>query len=234
MKIKAVIFDLDGTLLNTLDDLMSAAGYALKAVGLAPLTYDETRRFVGNGVPRLIERALVHASGGDISACESPSFVRPADFDACMSAFTEYYDRHSADHTKLYDGMREELVSLKQKGVKTAVVTNKYDAAAQALRLKFFPETDAVVGTSKDVRPKPAPDGVNKALSILGVSADECVFVGDGETDIATAKNCGIPVIAVTWGFRDKTTLTALDPDAMIDKPSELASAIESLCEAIK
>ncbi len=229
MQVRAVIFDLDGTLLNTLDDLMTAVNHALGAVALPPLSYNEARAFVGNGVPRLIERAITHVKGGDAGACDKDGFVHPTEFDACLSAFTKYYDAHSADATRLYDGVRDVLTELKTSGIKTAVVTNKYDAAAQKLRLEFFPETDAVVGTSDTVRPKPAPDGVKRALEILGVTAGECVFVGDGETDVATAKNCGIPVIAVTWGFRDRARIEPLGPDRIIDSPKELIAAINAI-----
>ena len=229
MKKQAVIFDLDGTLLNTLDDLLAAVNHALESVSLNTICYEDARRFVGNGVPLFVMRAIVHAEGGDYKACEAEGFKPPQKYEECMRAFTEYYGAHSADRTRLYDGVREVLCRLKNIGVKTAVVTNKYDEAAQALRLKFFPETDAVVGTTESVRPKPSPDGVNKALEILGVAASDSVFVGDGETDVMTAKNCGIPVVAVTWGFRDRQVLEALAPDAIIDAPSELMAAIDAI-----
>lgn len=111
-------------------------------------------------------------------------------------------------------------------GLKSAIVTNKYDGAAQALKHRFFGAVNAVVGAAPDIRPKPAPDGVYKALRLIGADAARAVYVGDGETDVETAKRCGMPVIAVTWGFRDRDVLCALNPDYIIDAPRELADVL--------
>ncbi len=222
--IGAVIFDLDGTLLNTLDDLTAAIDHALIGLSRESLTAERVRRFVGNGVPKLIKRALFYTSGMDSESAGVPDM-----FDECLEMFTEYYNEHSADRTRLYDGIKDMLKSLNVAHVKTAVVTNKYDAAAQALKEKFFPEVDFIVGTRDGIRPKPAPDGVERALKALGAERSDCIYVGDGETDIATAKNCGLPVAAVTWGFRDRDELAALSPDHIVDSPRELLDLLERL-----
>lgn len=221
-KLKAVIFDLDGTLLNTLDDLTDAVDHALGALGRGKLPIDTVRRFVGNGVPKLISRALFYSDSGDVSRAERGD--EHAEFSAAYKLFTEYYDVHSADKTRLYPGIEQMLADVKRRGLKTAVVTNKYDGAAQALKKKFLPDIDFIVGTGGGVRPKPMPDGVEKALAALGADRREAVYVGDGETDIQTAKNSGLPVVAVTWGFRDRKVLEALSPDYIINSPDELVS----------
>lgn len=229
-KLQAVIFDLDGTLLDTLDDLTAATNYALSRFGYGAFDKDRVRRYVGNGVPKLIERALCYATTG-CEPTESGGFSDRALFDACLAIFTEYYGEHSADLTAPYDGVTELISELKRRGIKTAIVTNKYEAAAKALKARFFAGIDAVVGAADDIRPKPAPDGVYKALGVLGVDKSRCVYVGDGETDMKTAKNCGISVVAVTWGFRDERVLRAFEPDRIIHKPSELLAAL-GLCES--
>ncbi len=213
-KIKAVIFDLDGTLLNTLDDLTDAINYALENLGRPTLDIAVVRQLVGNGVPKLVERALDRTGG------------KRGDGERCLELFKEYYGAHGADKTRLYDGVEDALISLKARGIKTAVVTNKYDEAARELKKKFFDCVDFVVGTRDGIRPKPSTDGVEYALKTLDVDPKNAVYVGDGETDIATAKNSRLPVIAVTWGFRDKSLLETLVPDRIIDSPSEIASAV--------
>lgn len=216
--IKAVIFDLDGTLLNTLDDLTDAVNYALRALGRAELDISAIRQMVGNGVPMLIERAL-GATGGD----------NGKDFEKCHALFKEFYGEHGADKTRLYDGIENALNALKKLGIKTAVVTNKYDEAAQELKKRLFDGVDFIVGTREGVRPKPSTDGVMRALDALGVARASAVYFGDGETDIATAKAAELPVVAVSWGFRDKALLNALEPDMIIDSPSEIVSAVRAI-----
>lgn len=220
MKKRAVIFDLDGTLLNTLDDLTAAVNHALN--GRGALDVPCVRKLVGNGVPKLISRAL------NVVAGKAPDGTdRPDGFDECLESFTEYYNVHSADMTAPYDGIAEMLQAAKERGARTAIVTNKYDGAAQKLRERFFKTVDIVIGATPDIRPKPAPDGTLKAIKSLGVDKSDCVYVGDGETDVSTAKNCGIPVVAVTWGFRDREELEPLAPDHIIDSPSELVATLE-------
>lgn len=227
--LRAVIFDLDGTLLDTLDDLTAAVNHALGAFGLGVLDRVRVRRYVGNGVPKLIERVLYYVTTGNEPYLDNGTFEDRALFNACLAVFTEYYNEHNADLTRPYDGIAEMLCGVKNKGFKAAIVTNKYDGAAQALKSRFFESVDIVVGARDGIRPKPAPDGVYCALEALGVDKTQAVYVGDGETDIATAKNCGMPIIAVAWGFRDRTVLEGLAPDFIIDTPSELNGVLEKL-----
>ena len=220
-KIKAVIFDMDGTLLDTLDDLAAAVNHALGKLGRDALPRERVRRFVGNGVKKLVERALFYTERGTADGEGVPEM-----FDECLALFEGYYKAHS-ENTRLYDGIEEMLGVLRERGIKTAVVTNKFDEGAQLLKAKLLPNVDCVVGTTDAIRPKPATDGVERALGLIGVNAADAVFVGDGETDIATARNAGLPVVAVTWGFRDREVLECLKPDCMIDSPDGLLPALE-------
>ncbi|MCH5350544.1 MAG: HAD-IA family hydrolase [Clostridiales bacterium] len=219
-EIKAVIFDLDGTVIDTLDDLTDAVNVALKNLSRQSIDRETTRRFVGNGVGKLVNRALWHVEG-------VLSENRHPDYDKALADFTAYYDKHSADKTHLYDGVKEMLAAVHALGIKTAVVTNKYDGAAQALKRKLFPEVNYLIGLKPGINPKPSVDGVEAALDFLGVSRGEAVYVGDGEVDVATAKSAGLPMIAVTWGFRDRALLESLDPDKIIDRPCELAEILK-------
>lgn len=227
MKIDAVIFDLDGTLLDTLGDLTSAVNHALGACGFDIFDRERVRRYVGNGVPKLIDRALRFAVYGQEPSEDDGAFCDRGLFDKCLAAFTEYYDAHNADTTAPYAGIADMLGVVKARGLKSAIVTNKYDGAAQALKNKFFGAVDVVVGAAPDIRPKPAPDGVYKALSIIGSDVSRAVYVGDGETDVETAKRCGMPVVAVSWGFRDRAMLKSLGPNFLIDAPRELLPTLE-------
>ena len=225
MKLQAIIFDLDGTLLDTLNDLTVAVNHALGAFGLGCIELSRVRRYVGDGVPKLLERAVYYCTHGadmkDGDECDR-SLVS-----ACLATFTEYYDKHNADSTKPYDGVAELLGEVKARGIKTAIVTNKYDGAARELKDRFFGCVDAIVGTREGVRPKPSPDGVNLALELIGADAAHAVFVGDGETDMRTAAACHIPAVDVTWGFRDAAVLEKFSPAVMIDEPKELLPALE-------
>lgn len=226
---KAIIFDLDGTLLNTLDDLLIATNVGLERVGLPQITLNDARKFVGNGVGKLIERAIEFAEGRDPSVCDTDKYVRPDNFDDCFNAFSDYYGVHSADNTKPYDGVLDVIKNAKLQGFKTAIVTNKYDGAAQELGKKFFYDVDIVVGAKEGIELKPSPSGVIYATKNLGVTLDDCVYIGDGETDVMTAKNCGIPMIAVTWGFRDRELLQSLEPDYIIDTPNDILTTVSKI-----
>ncbi|MDE6029505.1 MAG: HAD-IA family hydrolase [Clostridiales bacterium] len=228
MYIDSIIFDLDGTLLDTLDDLTVAVNRALVSFSLPPITKATARRFVGNGVPKLIERAVYFATTGNEPDLDGGNDCDRSLVSACLALFTEYYDKHSQDYTAPYDGVAQMLAAVKDKGLKSAIVTNKYDAAAHKLKDIFFPTVDLIIGASKSVRPKPSPDGVNKALELLGSSAARSVYVGDGETDMKTALACGMPAVAVTWGFRDESVLREFNPMFIINSPSELLSALRS------
>lgn len=226
MHIDTIVFDLDGTLLDTLDDLRAAVNHALTAFALAPISKSRVKRFVGNGVPKLIERAVYFASVGMEPDLDGENEVDRSLVSACLALFTEYYDKHSADLTAPYGGVADMLAAVKNRGLKTAIVTNKYDGAARELKDIFFPTVDLIIGAQDGIRPKPAPDGVLKALKTLGSDTEHSVYVGDGETDMRTAGACGMPVVAVTWGFRDAKVLAEFNPNFIINKPSELIDAL--------
>ena len=206
------IFDLDGTLLDTLDDLAAAVNHALRAYGMPEHSRDAVRQFVGNGVRLLMIRAI---PGGE----QNPQF------EAVFSTFRQYYLVHSLDTTRPYDGITEMLTTLRQRGCRTAVVSNKFDAATKELCRHFFPETiEVAVGEheAEGIRKKPAPDTVNEALSQLGVDGQHAVYVGDSDVDLQTARNAGLPCISVLWGFRDKDFLMANGATTFITSPEEL------------
>lgn len=203
----AVIFDLDGTLLNTLDDLRDALNYTLAAFGRPPRTLDEVRRFVGNGIPNLIERAT------------SPD----APIQEMLDVFLPYYQLHNMDKTRPYEGVSGMLDRLKEQGRRMAIVSNKVHAASQALCGRFFPQVDVVVGSQPGLPNKPAPDMVRAAMERLGVGPEETVYVGDSEVDLATARNTGLDCVCVTWGFRDKEELERQGGTVFAASPEELA-----------
>ena len=206
------IFDLDGTLLNTLDDLALAVNFALRSYGMPEHTRDDIRRFVGNGVRLLMIRAI-------------PQGEQNPQFEEVFNTFRQYYMQHSLDTTRPYDGIQEVLLTLRQRGCRLAVVSNKFDAATKELCKHFFPNTiEVAVGEheAEGIRKKPAPDTVIEALSQLGVSADNAVYVGDSDVDLQTARNAGLPCISVLWGFRDKDFLLAHGATTFITSPQEL------------
>ena len=212
MSYQTYIFDLDGTLLDTLGDLAASVNYAMRTHGMPEHSVDEVCRFVGNGVRRLMERAV---PGGA---------VHPA-FEAAFATFRRHYMEHSLDTTRPYEGIPEMLQELKRRGRHTAVVSNKFDAATKELCRHFFPDTiDVAVGEheAEGIRKKPAPDTVLQALSQLGVGQEGAVYVGDSDVDIQTARNSGLPCISVLWGFRDREFLLAHGAETFVSQPSEL------------
>lgn len=212
MSYQTYIFDLDGTLLDTLGDLAASVNYAMRTHGMPEHSVDEVCRFVGNGVRRLMERAV---PGGA---------AHPA-FEAAFATFRRHYMEHSLDTTRPYEGIPEMLQELKRRGKHTAVVSNKFDAATKELCRHFFPDTiDVAVGEheAEGIRKKPAPDTVLQALSQLGVGQEGAVYVGDSDVDIQTARNSGLPCISVLWGFRDREFLLAHGAETFVSQPSEL------------
>lgn len=205
-----IIFDLDGTLLYTLEDLKNSTNYALEKYSMPKRTLDEIRTFVGNGIRLLIERAVPDGDKNPL-------------FDDVFAAFKEHYSAHSLDCTRPYDGVIEMLKEVKRRGFKTAIVSNKIDSAVKELRDVFFPSLiDVAYGESPTVKRKPAPDTVYAALSELGSEVSESVYVGDSDVDVMTAKNAGMDLVAVSWGFRDKDLLKSMGAGTIIDKPQEL------------
>ena len=208
----AYIFDLDGTLLDTLGDLAASVNYALRTHGMSEHTIDDVRRFVGNGVRKLMERAI-------------PDGASNPDFEATFATFRQHYMAHSLDTTKPYDGIPEALTALKAKGCHLAVVSNKMMAATQELCCHFFPDTiEVAIGENEaeGICKKPAPDTVIAALRQLGVGQEGAVYVGDSDVDIETARNSGLPCISVLWGFRDRDFLLQHGAKTLISAPSEL------------
>ena len=213
------IFDLDGTLLDTLQDLADSVNYALRQHHMPEHSIDNVRQFVGNGVRRLMEQAI-------------PDGAANPDFEATFATFRQYYMLHSLDTTKPYDGIPELIHELKQHGCQLAVVSNKMMAATQQLVAHFFPEIDVAIGEheAEGIRKKPAPDTVIAALQQLGVGQQpkansqkpKAVYVGDSDVDIATARNAGLPCISVLWGFRNRDFLLAHGATTLIEKPSDI------------
>lgn len=211
---KAVIFDLDGTILNTLDDLFCSTNYALEQYNLKNRTYEEIRCFVGNGVRVLIEKAV----GEDYQYL----------VENVIQEFKNHYRDHSLDHIKEYDGIKELLVELKRKGIKLAVVTNKFNLAAQGIVNKHFPGIfDIVLGESKELNRKPHPDMCNYVLEKLRIKHSDALYVGDSDVDILTANNANLKCISCSWGFRTKGELLASNATIIIDKPCDLLEKLK-------
>lgn len=211
---KTYIFDLDGTLLSTLNDLASSTNYALRWAGMPERTIEEIRMFVGNGVKLLMERAI-------------PEGVDNPKFEETYAKFREHYMEHNLDTTRPYDGVPELLHELKRRGKHLAIVSNKFYAATQDLAKHFFPDTiEVAIGERENIRKKPAPDTVLEALRQLNVSKEDAVYIGDSDVDIMTAKNSGLPCISVLWGFRDKDFLIEHGGSLFVDKPIEILSRL--------
>ncbi|MBP3893861.1 MAG: HAD-IIIA family hydrolase [Atopobiaceae bacterium] len=210
MRYKAVVFDLDGTLLDTLEDLHLATNHALAANGFPARTKEEVRSFVGNGYRRLARLA-------------SPEGTPDAAQEQVLRDFNTYYLAHDQDHTGPYEGIPELLEHLRAAGMPLAVVSNKGDAAVQDLMAHYFPGSfEAVAGEREGVRRKPAPDTVLAVMEQLHVAAGDIVYVGDSEVDVATAQNVGCDCIVVTWGFRSVDELVRAGATVMADTTNEL------------
>lgn len=207
------IFDLDGTLLDTLHDLASSVNYALQTHDMPTHSVDAIRGFVGNGVRLLMERAV-------------PDGAQNPQFEATFATFRQHYMQHSLDTTCPYPGIVEMLHQLKQRGCRLAVVSNKMMAATQDLVRHFFPEIEVAIGEheAEGIRKKPAPDTVFQALRQLGVGKEQAVYVGDSDVDLQTARNSGLPCISVLWGFRSRDFLLHHGATTFITHPSELLS----------
>jgi phosphoglycolate phosphatase len=210
MRYDTYIFDLDGTLLNTLNDLAASCNYALRSYGFPEHSVDDVRRFVGNGVRLLMCRAI-------------PDGDNNPKFEDCYACFREHYLHHNLDTTAPYPGIMDMIKALNANGKHIAVVSNKFYEATRALVRHFFGEEISVaIGERPDIHKKPAPDTVNEALRQLGVGREGAVYIGDSDVDIDTARNSGMPCISVLWGFRDKEFLLEHGATTLVTTPVEI------------
>lgn len=214
MSYKAVLFDMDGTLLDTLEDLCDSTNHALAQMGYPLRGIEEIRRFIGNGAEKQIRRTV-------------PEGTSEGKIMETLAAFRAYYQDHCQIKTKVYDGLLDVLSELKEKGVKMAVVSNKPDAAVKKLSREYFGDRlDYAIGPSDGVRCKPYPDMAEEALKALGVEKKDAVFVGDSEVDVQTGLNAGLDVIAVSWGFRSREVVIEAGASKIADNASELEKLI--------
>lgn len=211
--LNTVVFDLDGTLLDTLGDLASSVNYALRKHGLPECSLQEVRSFLGNGIVRLMQGAVKNA-------------VQGAAFEEVFQTFRSHYLEHCLDTTQPYPGILPMMEKLREAGVKMAIVSNKLHPAVQELSRRFFAElVTSAVGESETVRRKPNPDGVLRALKEMGSRPDEAIYVGDSEVDWETARNAGLRCALVCWGFRDEEFLRTLPGTfAYAQSPDDLLS----------
>lgn len=217
MKKNILIFDLDGTLLNTLEDLADSTNFALRKFNYPERTIEEVRNFVGNGVAKLIERAI-------------PEGLNNPNFENCLQTFKENYSQNMYNKTAPYNGIIEMLEKLRAHNCKIAVVSNKFDAAVKELCQKYFPNLiDIAIGENEvaGIKKKPAPDTVFQVLKKLNCDKSEAIYLGDSEVDIMTAENSGIPCISVTWGFKDEDFLKRHNAQIIVNKPQEIIDFIE-------
>lgn len=216
--IKAVLFDLDGTIANTLQDLADASNFALASFGFPTYETDRYKYFVGRGIPNLI-KAIVPPEHGDEKTLA-----------AVKAKFFEYYDLHYADNTCVYEGVPQLFTTLKTMGIKFAVVTNKAHSAAVEVVKRLYGDTiSVVVGQTDDVPVKPAPQMPSNAAKQLGVDTTECLFVGDSGVDCQTGVNCGAVSVGVLWGFRERDELLENGAKYIIDKPYSIVEIIKEL-----
>ena len=210
MKYSTYIFDLDGTLLDTLLDLANAVNFAMRAKGYPERTTREVRSFIGNGIKVLIKRAV-------------PDGTSEKDYAEALEIFTKYYLEHISDNTKPYDGMIDVVKTLKSNNCKVAVLSNKAHFAAQAVVSDFFGDIfDIVVGKMDEFPSKPEPDSLFYTMKTLGVRAEDCVYIGDSDVDVLTAHNAGLPCIGVTWGNRDEDILVSSGAEYIANTPKEI------------
>ncbi len=210
-----VIFDLDGTLLDTLTDLQGAVNHTMRHFRFPERTYDEVRRFVGNGVAVLLHRC---------APVDTPEELFPS----MLECFRAYYKEHMYDHTAPYNGVLSMLTELRRKGFRTAIVSNKLDEATKELNRRFFlPYNELAIGTPAEYK-KPHPYSVFDAICQLDSTPEQTIYVGDSEVDLETAANAGIPCVGVSWGFRDRPFLEKHGANYVIDTPEELVPLLLS------
>lgn len=214
MKYELIVFDMDGTILDTLEDLKNSMNHTLKLHNMPERTLDEIRSFVGNGIRRLIELAVVEGT------CSEK-------IDEIHKDFMKHYEVHCADFTRPYNGVNDLIKNLRNRGYKTAVVSNKADAAVQDLCIQYFPGLfDLAIGERPEIAKKPAADMVNLALEQLQVSKENAVYIGDSDVDVATARNSNLDMIAVDWGFRTRKFLMEQGAETIVSNPEEILELV--------
>lgn len=212
---KLVIFDLDGTLLYTLEDLTNSVNYALELYGYAKRSLEEISTYVGNGVEQLMRQAV-------------PADLDEHDFVRCYQSFKEHYSEHCCEKTRPYDGVMETLKVLKSRDVKIGIVSNKFQDAAEDVCEHYFEGLyDIVVGESDKCRRKPAPDGIDMICNKYNVDKEDVLFFGDSEVDIKTAENADVYCVSVLWGFRDRDFLAKNGAKIFISNPLDIADVID-------
>ena len=213
--IRAIVFDLDGTLLNTLDDLCDSLNFAMDACQMPRHSLEKTRQMVGNGTEDLLTRAV-------------PGGRQNPRFDECISVYRARYTEHWNDKTRPYDGILPLLRTLKEKGIGIGVASNKFDAAVKELvKLHFGDLVDIAIGEGGEIGKKPKPDSVYAAMKVLGVTPDEILYAGDSDTDMETGKNAGVFTVGVLWGFRDEACMRKAGGEHFISHPEEILKYIE-------
>lgn len=211
---KIAIFDMDGTILDTLTDIYNSVNHSLQVFGLPTRTKEEVRMFVGNGLRKLVERAVPDDSSDEL-------------VEKVLSELLTYYGEHASDTTAPYDKINETIAELREKGVITAVVSNKADFAVQNLVEKFFKDSfDYAIGEHEGFRPKPAPDMVDDILSKANISREDAVYIGDSDVDLLTATNSQMDCIAVAWGFRSVEFLKEHGAQMIASYPEEIIKYI--------
>lgn len=215
--VKGILFDLDGTLLNTLYDLKNAVNYALLQYNLPEIDVNQTRNYIGNGIKKLMERAISNDS---------------INIDEALNHFKAYYEKHIDDNTLPYDGIINMLEELIKHDYKVAIVSNKYQDGATKLSKKFFSKfTDIYIGNQEGIKTKPDVEMVNLALNKLGLTNEECIFVGDSNVDALTTKNAKMPFVYVSWGYKNIEEMKGYDIDYVINKPMELINILKEINE---
>ena len=214
MSYNTLIFDLDGTLLNTLDDLANSVNYSLHKLNFPPRSSEEICSFVGNGIEKLIELSLPEKTSYD-------------QFAKCLFIFKKHYSENMKNKTRPYNGIIDLLQYLKENNYNMAIVSNKFQEGVTDLNDYYFSDyIDVAIGKSPEMRKKPYPDTILAAIDKLGVSKENCLYIGDSEVDIKTAQNAKIKCVGVDWGFRGKDLLQELGADYVIDTPHDLISII--------
>ena len=214
MKYQAVLFDMDGTVLDTLDDLCDSINHSLAEFSLPPVSREHVRQCLGNGAAYLVRHSIPEGCSPELEA-------------AVLAFYKPWYDAHCLIKTAPYEGILPMMQRLKEQGLRLTIISNKPDSAVQELSAAFFPGLlELSVGESPSVRRKPAPDTVLTAASQIGLSVDQCVYVGDSEVDLQTARNAGMDCISVTWGFRDEAQLIKAGASVLVHTPEELEALL--------